>query len=207
MKKMYLLGLLLALSLSLSAQNYSFFENDVRLINGNETVNLTHFGEFSLTNHFGITDYVSVDNSRLNGSEGELLLGLYYKPNDKFTFSLLVGQETLTKNIRFGGLAYYKNGDKLLISGFYQRNKSPFEGKSNANEWYDLQIKLALLSHDKTSLYVGSRYEKGYGLGLPVGLRHSIGSNNLYVVYTTYYNFEGPKDLFVPTFGLNFEIL
>jgi hypothetical protein len=100
MKKIVTLVLLLV-SITFNAQNYSFFENDVRLINsedqdviGNEIVTLTHFGFFPISEKFGFTDYASVEGND-QYTYGQVLLGGYYNITDQLSVYLMAGKESV----------------------------------------------------------------------------------------------------------------
>jgi len=206
--KQIILGLFLILTVSLNAQNYSFFENDVRYDEHSTTVTLTHFGEFGITQNFGFSDYVSVENNQLGVSYGQVLLGVNYKAIENVTFSIFAGKETLTNSHRMAAYTSYLNGDKLFVYAFYQKNPN----ETYDSEFYDLRLRYATYSGNNNSVYVGVRYMRYYGVGLPIGLRQTINDNcNLYVSYTTYYNAEVGQNYkdssrWTPTFSLNLEL-
>lgn len=215
MKKI-ILGIVLMLSVTLSAQNYSFFENDIRFNKNLQTVTLTHFGEFAITENFGFTDYAMVQNSQDTthpkyGSYAEVLLGVYCKAIPNVTTSLYIGKESYTNSARIGAFASYIPSDKLLSYAFYQRNLN----NSVHNEFWDVRLRFAPYSTDENSIYIGARYMTTYGLGMPIGYRRSITPTfNAYLAYTTYYDCTvagttsaDDSARWVPTISLNFEFL
>lgn len=166
-----------------TAQNYSFFENDVRLYKGFTRTTLTHYGEFELSSKFGIADYVFVTNDW-----GEFTIGPYFKPNSKFLIAVLPGIETLNK-FRIGFYSYYKLTSLTTISAFYEYG---------VVDYFDFQIR-----NDHKHLTYMLRLRQDYGLGIPIGLKYS----NFQLFYTTYYNIEQIcVHKWLPTISLNIEI-
>jgi hypothetical protein len=122
MKK--ILSILILFSSFISAQNYSYFDNDVRFLdseNGNPIVTLTHFGFFPINNKFGFTDYASIEGNDTY-QYGQVLLGGYYNITDKLSVYLLGGRESISNELRIGYMAYFTTGDQLRTYVFYQRN-------------------------------------------------------------------------------------
>lgn len=206
MKNKLILGLLTLFTIALSAQNYTYFENDMRFIDGETSTSVSHFGEFPITEKFGITDYFQIETGYA-GEYGQGLIGLYYKLDNNLSIALFGGLESISKDIRYAFLIYYNN-DRWGISAFYQRNQNPFDKASKETEWYDFQGRYELISKEKNSLYVGARYMKFYGLGVPIGVRQSLSKNlNVYIFYTTYYDIDKLFDnSWIPTVSLNMEL-
>lgn len=207
---------LLMLTMAVSAQNYSFFENDVRFTDV-ETVSFTHFGEFAITENFGFTDYASTQNSKdMNhakyGSYSQLLLGVYCKAIPNVTTSVFMGKESISNDIRMAGFVSYIPSDKILAYAFYQRNLNQ---SYSGSEFYDIKFRYAPFSTEKSSVYIGARYMTTYGLGMPLAYRHSMTpTSNVYVAYTTYYDCtvvgttsHNNSARWIPTLSLNFEFL
>jgi hypothetical protein len=215
MKNKILLGLFVAMfTMSMSAQNYSFFEKDVRFTDNSEVVTLTHFGEFQITENFGFTDYAQVQNSddianAYYGAYGQVLLGVYCKAIPNVTTSVYIGKETASNDTRMAGYVNYMTGDKLMAYAFYQRNID----ESYDSEFWDVRVRYAPFSSEKNSIYIGARYMTCYGIGMPIGYRHSMSEKaNVYFSYTTYYDCTvGVDDTdsarWIPTVSLNFEFL
>lgn len=209
MKRLFIGLIALIMTTAVSAQNYSYFDNDVRFTNdGNPIVTLTHFGVFPITEKFGFTDYASVEGDNLYGY-GQVLLGGYYNITDNLSVYLLAGKESISNQARFAGVLYYTTGDAVRAYAFYQRNENPFSGDTINSEWYDFMLRLAMTSKEKNSSYIGARYIKYYGLGVPISFRQSLSpTSNLYIGYTHYYdvddNYSGD---WTPTLTLAIEFL
>ncbi len=168
-------------ALQVNAQNYSLFENDVRIYPDKVRTTLTHYGEFAITDKFGIADYVFVTNDW-----GELTVGPYYR-TDKFFVTVLPGLETLNK-FRIGFYSYYKLFSVTTVSAFYEKG---------VVDYYDFQVR-----NDYKHWTFMMRYRQDYGLGVPIGYK----LNHFQLFYTTFYdvdnNFDGD---WLPTVSLNFE--
>jgi hypothetical protein len=194
MKKIMLGLLALFMTVAVSAQNYSYLEADVRF---NETsdanVTFRHSGAFPITEKFGFANFASVEGNETY-SYGQVLLGGYYQVCNSVKVSLMAGKEavagTISNDIRFGGIISYAKGDKFRAYVNYQRNDNPFKSETKATEWYDVMARYAVVSKTKRSLYVGGRYMEGYGLGVPLSVRQSIGKANLHVAYTHFYDVD-----------------
>jgi len=192
MKRLFI-TLLLFISFSMSSQNYSFFENDIRLANsgnseGSSIVTLTHFGFFPITEKFGFADYVSIEGND-QYEYGQVLLGGYYNITDKLSTYIMVGKESVSSEGRFGYMLYFTTGDKIRTYAFYQRNKNPFSPTTQNSEWYDIMFRYAIKSEINNSFYLGARVMKGYGTGIPITLRQRISDgDSVYLSYTTYYD-------------------
>jgi hypothetical protein len=217
MKKIVTLVLLLV-SITFNAQNYSFFENDVRLINsedqdviGNEIVTLTHFGFFPISEKFGFTDYASVEGND-QYTYGQVLLGGYYNITDQLSVYLMAGKESvggvLSQDVRFGYMAYFTTGDKIRTYAFYQRNGNPFSSDTRDTHWYDIIFRYAIASEETHSFYIAARYMRGYGVGLPFIFRLKISEgDSVYVGYTTFYDVDNllPNSDVLHSITLSFE--
>jgi hypothetical protein len=210
MKNKLFLGLFLALfmTVAISAQNYSYFDNDVRFYDESEAVvTLTHFGFFPITDKFGFADYASLEGNDEYGY-GQVLLGGYYNVTDKLSVYLMAGKESISNDVRFGGMLYYTTGDKFRTYAFYQRNENVFSSDTKWSEWYDIMARFAFVSKEKNSLYVGGRYMKYYGAGPTVSVRQAFNStSNLYLGVTAYNDVDndyGGND-WIPTLTLAVE--
>jgi hypothetical protein len=210
MKNKFMLILLgLFMTTAVTAQNYSYFDNDVRFPKDEAAVTtLTHFGVYQINENFGFTNYASIEYSLTDGGYGygQVLLGGYVNINDKLSFYLLAGKESISNDARFASVLYYTTGDAFRAYAFYQRNGLSKDVVSN--EWYDLSVRQAIVSKEKNSFYLGVRYMKYYGIGVPVSVRQAISSNdNIYLGFTAYYdiddNIGGNK--WLPTATLAFE--
>ena len=148
------------------AQNSSFFENDIRFYNNFNRITLTHYGEHSLSERFGIADYVFVTNDW-----GELTVGPYFKINSNFLVAVLPGIET-TNNFRLGFYSYYKLNKLTTISAFYEWGLV---------DYFDFQIR-----NDHKVLTYMLRLRQDYGLGIPIGVK----INKFQLFYTNFYNIE-----------------
>tara|TARA_R110000851_G_scaffold47990_1_gene116326 strand:+ start:2410 stop:3045 length:636 start_codon:yes stop_codon:yes gene_type:complete len=204
--------LLLVLTLSLTAQTYSYFDNDVRFVGdeyGGSVTTLTHFGLFPITEKFGFTDYASIEGNN-QYQYGQVLLGGYYNITDKLSVYVMGGKESTSNQVRFGYMAYYTTGDKFRTYAFYQRNQNPFSSETRDSDWYDVMLRVAITSKDNNSLYVGGRYMKFYGVGVPISVRQKLNdSSNLYLGYTTFYDVDGDygNSDWLPTITLALEFL
>jgi len=197
------------MTIAVSAQNYSYFDNDVRFIDdGNPITTLTHFGVFPITEKFGFTDYASVEGNN-DFSYGQVLLGGYYNITNELSVYLLAGKESISNQARFAGVLYYTTGDKIRAYAFYQRNENPLSGDTIDSEWFDFMARFALLSEEKNSLYIGGRYMKYYGIGVPISFRQALSpSSNVYLGYTQYYDIDNDYDSsWTPTLTLAVEFL
>jgi len=180
----------LFITVAVSAQNYSYFDNDVRFYDdkemlGDPVVTLTHFGQFQITESFGFTDYASIEGNDAY-SYGQVLLGGYYNFGN-FTAYVMAGKESISNDVRFGYMLYYTTGDDFRAYGFYQRNGDPFASDTKDSEWYDVMARFALISKTKNSVYVGGRFMTYYGLGPTVSVRQSLSdTSNVYVGFTMY---------------------
>lgn len=217
MKKIIILLLTLA-SFSVTSQNYSFFENDVRLISsedreivGNEIVTLTHFGFFPITEKFGFTDYASVEGNN-QYTYGQVMLGGYYNITDDLSVYLLAGKESIngqiSQDLRLGYMAYYTTGDNIRAYAFYQRNGNPFSSDTRDTHWYDIFFRYAISSEDTHSFYLAARYMRGYGAGIPFIFRAKISEgDSIYVGYTTFYDVDNllPNSDLLHSVSLTFE--
>lgn len=211
MKKIILGFLALFLSVGMYAQNYSYFDNDVRFYNDgtNPVVTLSHFGAFPITEKFGFTDYAVIEGSADVNRVGLVLLGGYYNVTKELSVYLMAGKESLSTDVRFGGILYYTTGDKFRAYASYQRNQLGFTSKTKDSEWYDIQARFAIVSKEKNSFYAGGRYMKYYGIGVPLSVRQSMSKNsNLILGYTTYYDIDNSYGGdWLPTVTLAFEFL
>ena len=188
MRNLILGFLALFITVAVSAQNYSYFDNDVRFYNeGDAVVKLTHFGAFSITEKFGFADFASIEGNNVY-SYGQVLLGGYYNITDALSVYLLAGKESISNDVRFGARLSYTNGDKLNAYAFYQRNGDPFASDTLDSEWYDFMAKYAVISKEKNSVYVGARYMKYYGLGPTVAVRQLIGKTSDVILGFSMYN-------------------
>lgn len=206
MRNKIILGLIILFSVTLSAQNYVNFESDVRFDNdGSATFALSHYGEFAITENFGIVDYIAVNNdSKAFPEYAEALVGLYIKPFKNITLGALGGVSTDSKALRIAMVGYYET-DRLLLSGFFMNDQNFLKGDA---DFYDLQLRYKYYTGKKTSLYIGTRYKTGYGFGLPIGVSRNVGEAKLSVFYTTYYNVEDNRideERTLPTIGVNLE--
>jgi hypothetical protein len=213
MKKL-LLVLIITLSISVTSQNYSYFDNDVRFVeqeSGNPIVTLTHFGFLPITDKFGFTDYASIEGNNVNSnSYGQVLLGGYYNITDKLSVYFMAGKESISNEVRFGYMAYYTTGDKFRTYAFYQRNKNPFSSDTKGSEWYDIMLRVAVSSKEKNSFYVGGRYMRNYGLGVPISVRQKLNDyGNVYLGYTTFYDIDNvySNSDWLPTLTLALEFM
>lgn len=213
MKKLLVLSIIMISSL-VNAQNYSFFENNIRLINsedkkelGTEIATLTHFGFFPITERFGFTDYASIEANN-KYQYGQVLLGGYYSITENLSIYLMGGLESVSRQPRFGYMLYYTTGDKIRTYAFYQRNKNPFTSQTKASEWYDIFFRYAIISKDSNSLYLAARYMRGYGLGVPVIFRFKISEgDSVYLGYTAFYDVDKllPETSTLHSISLTFE--
>lgn len=211
MKKL-ILKVILLISLNITGQNYSYFENDVRFINkedGAPIKTLTHFGFFPITEKFGFTDYASIEGNN-EYQYGQVLLGGYYNITNKLSMYLLAGKESISNQIRFGYMIYFTTGDKIRMYAFYQRNQNPFADKTKDSQWYDIMLRFAISSKENRSFYMGGRYMRFYGIGSPISFRKKITTeNNIYISYTTFYDIN--NDFYggnwIPTLTLALEFL
>jgi len=206
-----ILGLMtLFMTVAVSAQNYSYFDTDVRFYDeGESVVTLTHFGFFPITEKFGFTDYASVEGNNEYGY-GQVLLGGYYNVTDELSVYLLAGKESISNDVRFGGMVYYTTGDKFRTYAFYQRNENVFSSDTKWSEWYDVMARVALVSKDKNSVYVGGRYMKYYGAGPTLSVRQTLGAtSNVYLGVTLYNDVDNDYggSNWTPTLTLAFEFI
>jgi len=187
MKNLILGVFALLMTVAVSAQNYSYFDNDVRFYNeGDAVVTLTHFGVFPITEKFGFTDYASIEGNDMY-SYGQVLLGGYYQITDDLSVYVMAGKESVSNDLRLGYMLYYSTGDKIRTYAFYQRNGDPFASDTKGSEWYDIMARFAVLSKEKNSVYVGGRFMKYYGLGPAVSVRQSLTpTSNVYLGFTMY---------------------
>tara|TARA_R110000851_G_scaffold47424_1_gene115095 strand:- start:53381 stop:54031 length:651 start_codon:yes stop_codon:yes gene_type:complete len=193
MRNLILGCLALFMTVAVSAQNYSYFDNDVRFYDeGEAVVTLTHFGVFPITEKFGVADYASIEGNN-EYSYGQVLIGGYYQITPELSVYLLAGKEGgqnlgLTNGkVKFGGMLYYTTGDKIRAYAFYTRNGDPFASNTKNSEWYDFMARYALVSKTKNSVYVGARFMKMYGLGPTVSVRQAMSkTSNAYLGFTMY---------------------
>lgn len=182
MKKFILSILLMVLGIQLNAQNYSYFENDLRFYKNKTRVTFTHYGEFEINEKFGIADYVFVTSDW-----GEFTIGPYWKFNKRGLVAVLPGIETLSK-FRIGFYGYYKFENNFTVSAFYEKG---------VIDYFDYQLRK---DHEKWFYILRARQD--YGIGIPVGYKFQ----NFHFMYATYYNFEKiGEHKFLPTFSLNLE--
>jgi len=113
-RKFPLFLVLLFWALLVNAQNYSLFENDFRVYKDNIRTTLTHYGEFEITDKFGVADYIFVTNDW-----GEFTIGPYYKFKNGL-ITVLPGIETFNK-FRIGFYGYITLNDVTTISAFYEK--------------------------------------------------------------------------------------
>lgn len=164
---------------NVNAQNVSLFENDVRFYKENVRTTFTHYGEFEITEKFGIADYVFVTNDW-----AEFTIGPYLKIGDGL-IAVLPGLETNNK-FRIGFYGYYVFNKLTTVSAFYEKG---------VVDYFDFQIR-----NDHKRLTYMFRLRQDYGLGIPIG--YKLG--NVQVMYTTYYNVEKiGKHTWLPTLSLN----
>jgi hypothetical protein len=191
MRNLILGCLTLFMTVAVSAQNYSYFDNDVRFYDDKETlgdpvVTLTHFGVFPITEKFGVADYASIEGNDTY-SYGQVLIGGYYQITPELSVYVLAGKESTSNEVKFGGMLYYTTGDKFRTYAFYTRNGDPFANDTKDSEWYDFMARYALVSKEKNSVYVGARFMKMYGLGPTVSVRQAMSkTSNAYLGFTMY---------------------
>lgn len=207
MKNLFIAITLVMFTSTALGQNYSFFENDVRLPSeGNVITTLTHFGFFPINDKFGITDYASIEGND-EYSYGQLMLGGYYNITNELSAYLMVGKESSSNQVRLGYMVYYITGDNFRGYFFYNRNQNPLSSETKETEWFDIMTRFAIVSKPKNSFYIGGRYLTNYGLGMPLTVRQTLnGFSNIYVAFTPYYDVDLTKD-WLPTISLIFEFL
>ena len=202
MKKLFFTALLILTTFAMSAQNYVLLENDYRIFDDSETLNMSQYGEFAFTDHVGVTEYIGYNSDYLgNGSYLEALVGLYVRPINNFTVGAMIGVHTDAnlKQLRYGAIAYYQT-DAVLLSAFYEVN----EDWDPNGEWFDLIARYTIPVSNGDNWFVGARWKDGYGVGLPIGYCKPIGSSNVTLNYITYYN-EGVENEWLPTVTLQIE--
>lgn len=205
MRNKILLGLLALFTMSMSAQNYSYFENDVRFYEGDNVVTLTHFGQYNIGEKWGFTDYATIEGND-EYTYGQLLIGGFYQLTNTFSVYVMAGKETGSNDIRMAYMGYYTTGDKLMAYAFYHKNID----ESYDSEWYDLNVRYALVSKEKSSFYVGARYMRFYGVGVPITYRQSVSSSDsIFISYTHFYNNELPDGVseWTPTLSINIQLM
>lgn len=214
MKIFYILILTLCYTITSHSQNYTIFENDMRVFNRDHKsvtqLTLTHYGEYNITKNIGVTDYVFVTDN--NGYQmnpwGELLIGLFYKLCDKLLFGAYVGTETNKPNIRFAATGWWNITDKLNLSFFVEKSRI------SHGEYYDFHLKYNIFNTSKMCFFTCARFRQGYGIGIPLGVKYKLSEMDkvpkyLGLFYTTFYNLD-MKELntssIVPTVSLNIEL-
>lgn len=197
MKKTIIILAFAFLANSAGAQTASYLENDIKFVKGNGTLTLTHYGERSVSERFGFTDYIFVSNGW-----AEFLAGPYFKPTKNSFVALYGGYET-TNNGRLGAYAYWNTTENIFLSAFYEK------GFNGSSDYYDFMARISLVDGRKIGLRMAGRLRQGYGYGMPIMLEFKNAFSegfHAHIFFTQYYNvIEYPEPEWIQTVSLNFE--